>query len=186
MDDPTHPAENGHTIKLGGLRGNDPKPVRLEPDAAARAAIAAELDILGIKKLRFSGSLLPEGKTDWRLEADIGATVVQACVATLEPVTTRIDAPVLRRYLAEVPDLPEGDEIETPEHDEVEPLPAVLDLHAVMVEALALNLPLYPRADGVEVVAETYAEPGVAPLEDEDTKPFAGLAALKAKMEGGE
>jgi hypothetical protein len=32
----------------------------------------------------------------------------------------------------------------------------------------------------------TVAEEGITPLEDEDTKPFAGLAALRDKMEKGE
>ncbi|NKX45834.1 YceD family protein [Roseicyclus persicicus] len=154
----------------------------LRPEAEARAALAAELGLIGLRKLRFAGRLVPEGKRDWRLEAELGATVVQPCVVTTEPVTTRLDEPVLRRYLAEMPE-PEGaDEVEMPEDDTAEPLPATLDLGAVMAEALALALPLYPRAPGSELGEAAFAPPGVAPLTDEDAKPLAGLAALRDRL----
>jgi hypothetical protein len=44
-----------------------------------------------VRKLRFIGTLEPEGAQDWRLTADLGATVVQPCVVTLAPVTTRLE-----------------------------------------------------------------------------------------------
>ena len=111
----------------------------------------------------------------WRvLLAELGATVSQACVVTLNPVTTRIDEPVERTYLEDMPDPPEGEEIEMPD-ETVEPLPAALDLGAVMAEALALALPPWPRAEGVEMEESTFAEPGTRPMTDEDTRPFAGL-----------
>ncbi len=169
-------------IRLAALRSGGTHEFRLEPDADARAAIADELELVALKKLRLQGKLIPEGKSDWRLEAMLGVTVVQPCVATLAPVTTRIDAEVDRTYLAEPPEAPEADELEIPEDDTIEPLPAVLDLQDLMIEALALNLPLYPRAEGAEPVEETFAEDGVEPIREEETKPFAGLAALRDKM----
>ncbi|MAQ85131.1 MAG: hypothetical protein CMH12_18040 [Maritimibacter sp.] len=169
-------------IRLAALRSGGVHDFRLEPDAEVRAEIAGELDLLGLKKLRLEGRLVPEGKTDWRLDAMLGATVVQPCVATLAPVTTRIDAEVARSYVAEPPEMPEAEEAEIPEDDSIEPLPAVLDLQALMIEALALNLPMYPRAEGAAPVEETFAEDGVEPIREEETKPFAGLAALRAQM----
>ena len=43
------------------------------------------------------------------------------------------------------------------------------------------------RKEGAELGEAVYAEDGVTPMRDEDAKPFAGLAALRAKMspEGG-
>jgi uncharacterized metal-binding protein YceD (DUF177 family) len=154
----------------------------LAPPAGVRGALAQRLGILGLRKLRFAGRLEPEGKRDWRLMAELGATVVQSCVVTLAPVTTRIDEPMERRYLAQMPDLPDGDEIEMPD-DMVEPLPAALDLGAVMAEALALALPPWPRAEGVEYGQGAYAEPGTQPLTDDDARPFAGLKGLIRKRE---
>jgi len=171
------------TVRLSRRSDRAPVEVELVPDADLRAPIAARLGLLALRKLRFAGTLIPEGKRDWRLEATLGATVVQPCIVTLAPVTTRIDVPVTRRYLSEMPVLPEGDEIEMPEDDSTEPLPETLDLVQVMVEALALALPLYPRADGAELGDAAYAPPRVAPLTDEDTKPFAALAELKRKLD---
>ena len=42
----------------------------------------------------------------------------------------------------------------------MEPLPQALDLGEVMVEALALALPPYPRAPGVELGEVVATEPG--------------------------
>ncbi|MBD3765028.1 MAG: DUF177 domain-containing protein [Rhodobacterales bacterium] len=170
-----------HPLRPADLAARRPLAVDLMPDAAAMAAIAADLGLIGLRKLRLKGQMIPQGRTDWRLQAELGATVVQPCVVTLDPVTTRIDEPVLRRWLADWTP-PQGDEVEMPEDDTTEPLTAVIDLGAVLVEALALALPLYPRAPGAELGSLVAAEPGVVPLTDQDVKPFAGLAALKNRL----
>ncbi len=164
--------------------GRRPQAVALAPDADARAALADRLGISAIRKLRLEGTLEPEGRRDWRLEAVLGATVVQPCVATLAPVSTRIDETVVRRYLAEMPDPPAGDEVEMPADDTDEPLPAVLDLGAVMAEALALALPAYPRAPGVTTGDALAGPPGARPLTDEEARPLAGLRRLLDGDEG--
>lgn len=169
------------SIRLGGL--SEPQPFRLEPDAGARERLAGTLGIEAVRKLRFAGVLRPEGRHDWRLDAELGATVVQPCVVTLAPVTTRIDEPVTRRFLADLPTPEPGSEIEMPEDDTAEPLPETLDLETVLAEALALALPRYPRALGVELGAAVFTEPGRAPLTDEGVRPFAGLKALRDRME---
>lgn len=168
------------TIKTAAI--TRPHSFELVPDAEARADLAAALGISGIRKLRLAGSVAPLGEKDLTLEATLGATVVQDCVVTGAPVTTRIDEPVLRRYLAEM-DLPEGDEIEMPEDETAEALRDTLDLAEVMAEALALLLPPWPRADAVAPVNLTVTEPGKAPMSDDDAKPFAGLKALKDALE---
>jgi uncharacterized metal-binding protein YceD (DUF177 family) len=151
----------------------------LEPGDEACAAVAEVLELRGLRKLRFSGTLQPRGGRDWHLKAELGATVVQDCVVTLAPVTTRIDEPVERVYLADF-DPPEGTEVEMmPDDDRAEPLPAALDLGQVMIEALALALPPYPRAAQAETGEAVFTEPGKAPLRDDDLRPFAGLAGLR-------
>jgi uncharacterized metal-binding protein YceD (DUF177 family) len=156
----------------------------LEPDAAERAEIAAAVGATTVRKLRLAGTLEAQGKYDWHLRAKLGVTVIQPCVVTLEPVTTRIDVDVVRSYLDNMPE-PEGDDFEMPEDDTVEPLPHQLDLATLMVEALALAIPDYPRAEGVALGKAIYTAPGVAPMTDEDTKPLAGLAALRDKLQEG-
>ena len=157
----------------------------LAPDAGARAALAGELGISAIRKLSFRGQIALSGKSDLLLQAELGATVVQPCVVTFEPVTTRIDEPVMRLYLAEMPNAAPGDEVEMPEDDTAEPLPREIDLAAVMAEALTLALPLWPRAEGVDPVRIAVAEPGQDPMTDDDAKPFAALRSLRDKLGDG-
>ncbi|PYE84002.1 YceD family protein [Pseudoroseicyclus aestuarii] len=174
-----------YTIRLSGAGQRDPIDFDLAPEAEDRAAIARDLGIEGIRKLRFAGKLLPTGRRDWRLEAELGATAVQACVVTLEPVTTRIDAPVLRRYLEDTGPEPTAGEVEMPEDDSIEPLPNAVDLRTVMTEALSLSLPDFPRAPGIELPETVVTEEGAEPLTEDKMRPFAGLAALKDRL-GGE
>ncbi len=169
-------------LRLADLTNRKATDFDLTPTPSERQAIAAALDLSGVKKLRFSGHLEPLGRTDWGLTATLGATVVQPCVATLTPVTTRIDEPVKRSYVAEFPEI-EAAETEMPEDDTVEPLPASLDLAAVMIEALTLALPLYPRSPDADPADVVFAGPGVTPMTDEDAKPFAGLGALREQLE---
>lgn len=176
---------SSHALRVADLSQTRPTRFTLTPPAEAMSAIAAELGLTDLRKLRFAGQIVAEGKRDWRLEAKLGATVVQPCVVTLAPVVTRIDDSVVRRFLAQMPDMSgDDDEIEMAEDDSIEPLGAVIDPEAVMIEALSLALPLYPRADGAAIDQATYTEPGKEALKDEDLKPFAGLAALRDKLAG--
>lgn len=171
-----------HRLRLGDLPERRPTPFEIVPDAAALESIAAHLDLLGLRKLRFAGTLAPQGRADWELKALLGATVVQPCGITLAPVQTRIDTKVARSYLADFPEAPEGEEIEMPEDVDAEPLPRVVDLEAVMIEALSLALPAWPRAEGANLEETVVTEPGAAPLTAEAARPFAGLAALRDKL----
>lgn len=172
-------------IRLDAADGRRPIPVALTPDAGERAAVAAHLGLLALRKLRFEGRLIPEGRRDWRLEAMLGATVVQECVATLDPVTTRIDEAVTRRYLAGMPP-PAPGESEMPEDDTAEPLPGTLDLAEVMIEALALALPPFPRAEGAPPLDLEAAPPGSAPIGQEAARrPFAALRDVLGRRDEG-
>ena len=155
----------------------------IEPDAATLAETAQMLGFSDLRKVKFIGQVQAEGKRNWRLQAVLGATVVQPCVVTLDPVTTRIDQKVTRRYLADYDTSVESDEIEMPEDETEEALPDEIDLGALMIEALALAAPDYPRAENAELGEAAFAAKGVTPLRDEDTKPFAGLAGLKEKLQ---
>lgn len=172
-----------HPVKLAELSETRPTPFEIAPDAPARSAIAEDLGILGVRKLRFAGRIETDGKRDWRLIGRLGATVVQPCVVTLDPVATRIDIDVTRRFLAEMPEIdPEEPEVEMDEDETIEALGSVIDPAEVMLESLALNLPLYPRAKDAVLGEAVFSEPGIEPLRDEDTKPFAGLTKLRDQL----
>jgi len=155
----------------GGLR------FRLTPTPEARAELAGDLGTLKIRKLDFAGQILAEGRSDWRLEGVLGATVIQECVITAEPVTTRIDQPVTRRFVRDMP-TPTEPEAEIPEDDTLEPLGPVIDPGAVMAEALALALPDYPRVPGAALPDSVTDLPP-----DERPNPFAALAKLKKDLD---
>ncbi len=168
-------------LRVADLSTQKPTPFGLDPDAQARAAIAEALGIVEIRKLRFAGKVAPLGDHDWRLDGQLGATVVQNCVVTLDPVTTRLDEQVARTYVADFIE-PEGAEVEMPEDDSVEPIPDAIDLMAVMTEALSLALPAFPRSGEVELGEAIFSASGVTPMSDEEAKPFAGLGALRDQL----
>ncbi|MDK3016353.1 YceD family protein [Pseudodonghicola flavimaris] len=174
-----------HALRVADLPQNAATAFDLTPDEDARRALAEELGISAVRKLHFSGRVAAQGKRDWKLVGKLGATVVQPCVVTLEPVTTRIDSEVERRFVADLPD-PDGAEVEMPEDDNTELLGATIDPWTVMTEALALALPLYPRKEGAELGEAVYTAPGQVPMRDEDTRPFAGLAGLRDALKGEE
>ena len=178
-------SDKASTLSLSRLGRSAPVDFAIEPDADARKAMADELGLRSLRKARLTGQAIPEGKSDWRIDAKLGATAVQECVVTLEPVTTRIDTGLTRSYRADMP-APKGDEMEMPEDDTIEALPASLDLMQVLTEALALALPDYPRAEGVELGEAVFAAPGVTPMTDQDAKPLAGLAALREQLSDAE
>lgn len=174
-------------LLLRGLPQRKPTRRQLVPDAARLGQIVAEFDLSALRKLRFDVVLSPGQGADWTLNGKLAATVVQPCRVTLEPVSTRIEEEVLRRYCANYDD-PTDSEAEMDADDTREPLPETLDLEAVMLEALALAIPAFPRVEGAQDINLRAAPPGVDPLSDEAVKPFAGLADLKAQMDkdGGE
>lgn len=178
------PASFSHKVQVDALARKSESKIELRPEAAALASMAAQLALLGLRKVSLLGHLSPVGDRDWHLQARIGATIVQPCVVSLVPVTTRIDEPVERIWLAKMPDLADtsGDD-EMIEDTSAEQLEREIDLGRVLSEALALALPLYPRAEGATLEQENFAAPGVTPMRDEDTRPFAGLAALRADLE---
>lgn len=178
-------APSPHALRVSDLPQNAQTAFEIVPKADALGALAAELDLDGLRKLRFVGTLSALGKADWQLEAQLGATVVQPCGVTLEPVTTRIDTDVRRQFVRDYVE-PDAPEVEMPEDETIEPLGMWIDPHAVMVEALSLALPAFPRAEGAELGELVVTEPGAQALRDADLKPFAGLAALKAQLDDSE
>ncbi len=169
-------------MRLSDLATRKPTEFSLVPTADERKAVSEALGIVGVKKLRFVGALAPLGNKDWTLTAELGATVVQNCVVTLDPVTTRIDEALKRSYVADLPEI-EASEIEMLVDETVEDLPDALDLAQVMIEALSLSLPVYPRADGADLAETVFTKPGVTPMSNEDARPFAGLGALRESLE---
>lgn len=179
----TDTARNSGICRVSELSPRRPRPFELVPGPEDLRAIAGDLGLRGLRKLRFAGTLRAEGRSDWRLDAHLGATVTQSCVVSLAPVTTRIEEGVTRRFLRDWPPAAEqGEEVEMPEDESIDPLGEEIDLRAVMIEVLTLALPLYPRAEGAAPERAEARPRGAAPIREAETNPFAALAGLKGKL----
>ena len=170
--------EFARVVEVRALREIEGFDFDIAPTPDEAAALARLLGAQAVRKLRFAGSLSPLDGGGWGLDATLGASVVQTCVVTLEPVTTRVDQTVRRRFLP-MPGFRAAELVIDPEEDEeIEPLGDRIDLGLVVIEALALALPAYPRKEGAVLDAAA-----AGALDDAaEPKPFAALAALRGKL----
>ncbi len=184
--------EPTHVMEVAKLARKSQTRFSVQPGPQELRVIAEALGLGFARKVLLKGTISPAGPRDWLLEAHLGATVQQSCVVTLEPVTTRIETDISRRFVADMEgylsaqENREADDLETGvpmmADDTLEPLGTQIDLMDLLQEALALEVPDYPRADGVSLGEAVYTEPGKAAMTDEAARPFAGLAALKDKL----
>ncbi|MEO1490791.1 MAG: YceD family protein [Pseudomonadota bacterium] len=180
------PAPFQRPIEVESLSAARPKPFDLVADAEARAEIAAFLGLPRLDALRMKGEINAAGRDRWRLTARLTAELCQTCVVSLSDVSESIDEDIVRDFIpAEDVSALEGTDLDLADEDDPDPYERVIDPGIVAIECLALALDPYPRAPGAEVTVSAVAAPGVAPLKDDDLKPFAGLAALKDKMTRG-
>ena len=157
-------------FRVAHLSARQPTAFTLTPDAATRAALAQELGISALPRLRFSGRIRAIDGDAWAVEGRLEARVTQPCVVTLAPVSTDLTEKVERIFSPHAV-AAEGEEVEIPD-DDIEPLGQFIDLAAIMAEALSLALPLYPRAKGAALDTPEHSP------EEETRKPFANLADL--------
>lgn len=168
-------------FRVADLPQNQPTDFLIVADPEELTALATDIKVTSLKKLRFEGRIQAAGKRDWILKADLGFTVVQPCVVTLEPVTTRVDVTIERQFVAGYED-PDDEEFELTDDENTEALGAEINVDDVMKESLALSLPLYPRKENAAMSETNFTEPGKKAMTDEDTRPFAGLESLRDKL----
>jgi uncharacterized metal-binding protein YceD (DUF177 family) len=154
---------------------------RFEATEAERAAIARRLGILGVESLEARFSVTPEGRgalARGRFEAQI----VQQCVVSLEPVTSRIAGEVVQRFAPDEGRARPEAEIEFDAFEAEEPpeplIHGAAELGELVVEHLALAVDPYPRA------AEAQADLPHEAAEAADT-PFGKLRDLKISATEG-
>jgi uncharacterized metal-binding protein YceD (DUF177 family) len=172
-----------HSLRVADLKQSKGTRFDIRFSPADQRAAAETLKIPGVAKMRFTGQIAPLGAADWELKGAVGASVTQECVLTLVPVKTRIDEEVYRIFRKDMPEFEDGSVVELNVDEYEEPLGTEIDLFSIAVEALALALPLYPKAEGASLETATFAGEDVTPMSDEDAKPFASLAALKDKLQ---
>jgi hypothetical protein len=150
----------------------------LRADAATRAAVARAARIPGVTNLEAAFELTRLGLDGLQVVGQVSAAVEQACVVTLEPITSRIEESIDLVFEHGAPRAGAGpDGAEDGQSERPEPLvDRTVDLGALAVEYLMLGIDPYPRKPGA-VFRAPVSKGG-------DAGPFAGLAKLKKKPGG--
>lgn len=159
--------------------GARPRSVTIAADATELAALAVRFGLVSVDRLAATLALHEEASgivVTGRVEAE----VVQACVVTGAPLTTRVDEPVALRFVPGA-EVPEGDEIELAD-DALDTIPyagSAIDLGEAAAETMALALDPFPRGPDA---AESLRAAGV--VAEEEAGPFGALAALRDRLKG--
>ena len=168
-----------HPYNLARL-GNAGDSLHFTADAEQRAAIARWAGVLSLEKFETEVEIAKLAPDRFGLSFRMRADVTQACVVTLEPVSSSLErafnrelvfaGPVRHRQNPEPgPDVVlDGDLEEGPE--EIDSLH--IDLAAPVLEEFALSLDPYPRRPGVEFAPKSRDS-------DPRESPFAVLKDLK-------
>lgn len=155
--------------------------VEISADDAERAALAARFDLLGIDRLEASFTLRRD-TAGIIARGRVTAAVVQACIATGEPVPATVDEAVLLRFVPEASlDAGPDEEIELSEDDcdIIAYSGGAVDLGEATAETMALTLDPYPRSPNAEAALR---EAGVK--SEEEAGPFGALSQLRDKLKG--
>lgn len=77
-------------FRVAHLNPRQPTDFALAPAAPARRALAAELGLIALPRLGFSGRIRAVASDAWEVTGTLSARVVQPCVVTLAPVETEL------------------------------------------------------------------------------------------------
>ena len=168
-------------VALADLPGGG---IHITAEINERAALARRLGLVALDSLDATICLDAEEDGDVvRLWGTLKAHVTQACVVTLEPVRSSIEAAFERHYtLGKGPETRVPEDISPDGEEPPEPLVGdTVDLGAAVAEQLALEIEPFPRApdaafrsyeSGARNAWETASKA-------EPSGPFAALAVIK-------
>jgi len=155
-----------------------PRRLEVAADDDERTALALRFGLIGLEQLAADLTLSRRGD-EIALNGALHGVVTQACVATGEPVESRVEAlfEILFRPQPAAGDGEEEVELGESELDVVFYDSMAIDVGEAVAETLALNLDPYPRAQGA---GEALKAAGVK--SEEEAGPFAALANLRDKL----
>jgi uncharacterized metal-binding protein YceD (DUF177 family) len=158
--------------------GEGPRKLSVEAEEVERINLARRFGLVALDRLAADLTLCRKGG-DIAMDGSLSAKVVQACVATGEPLEVGIEAAfalVFRRQ-HDAGGLEEEIELGADELDVVFYDSTAIDVGEAVAETLLLNLDPYPRAPGAE---EALRQAGVK--SEEEAGPFGALAGLRDKL----
>jgi len=159
-------------------------PVTIEADGAQRSQLAAEHGLLGVESFRADLTLSNWKGDGVKVSGQVSADIVQACVVSLDPIESHVEAEISALFVPEDSRLAkihtghseeiliEADGPDGPESFSGDSI----DVGALAEEYFALAIDPYPRKEGVHLETEApHSEPAEkGPLAEK-------LAALRMK-----
>ena len=158
--------------------GSAERSIAIAADERERAALARRFGLLDIERLEAELAIRQEPR-GIVAHGRVRGEVVQACVATGEPLTARIDEPIDILFVEPVAEGEDEVELSAEALDTVEIEGGAIDLGEAAAETMALALDPFPRSSKA---AQTLKAAGVVG-EDEVARTGA-LAGLKSLLEG--
>ena len=185
--DAERPAPFRRPMAVADLRRDAETPLRIAAEPDELAELARYLDVDRIDRLTLAGFISPAEDGGWRVRGRLVAKLEQTCVISLTPLRSRHDAEIERLYLPADRIITESEvRVSHDDQDAPDPFTDSIDPAQFAVESLALMIDPYPRAGSAEMERRDFAAPGVTPLTDESSRPFAGLTVLKPGSGGTE
>jgi len=119
----------------------------LEAKPAERKALAKRFDIVEVKSLKASLTLIPKPQEAIDVTGKIEATIVQNCVVTLEPLVNRMELDVNLTFVPEEQnDKGSGEAIIEDLSDEIEVFSGgKIDIGEMVAQQVGVNIDPYPR-----------------------------------------
>ena len=149
----------------------------LDATETEREALAKRFGLLALERLDAKLELQRDGKA-FRLSGRFGADVVQACIATAEPVASSLEDSVAIRFAPPEDLAPDAEvELSDADCDTVELEGQAIDVGEAIAQSLALALNPYPRSPSADA---TLRAAGIK--REEEAGAFAGLAALRDRL----
>ena len=167
---------NIESVKIGKSKQN------LEATSDECAKLAERLDLLAVDHLSANLRLTRKGQGDSvrvSVSGELHAKVTQACVITLEPVGSEIEADVEAVFdsdaQADDSDLQLDYDIDLENEDILEPIiDGAIDLGELCAQILATEIDPFPRKDGIDSSEMTLESA------DSEENPFSVLKKLKS------
>ena len=145
-----------------------------------RRDIAGECGLLEVGRLEATFQITKGAGPLLAVRGRISADVIQTCGVSLEPVPAVVDAEIALTYTLDAIKSRVEVDVDLVDEDPPEPvLDGQIDLGALVVEHLVLNLNPYPRAPEAAFDAQKWLETENSSDETGSTNPFAALSKLK-------
>ena len=141
--------------------------------------LALMLQVEKIKFFSFKGQITLTNKTTAMLRGSFSTRLIQSCVISLSPVRTKIEKAVTLNYEISKFNKRQKSVSVSPNFDEPEQIYEEVNIGDVMLEALSLEIPLYPKKEGINFTGITITDTGIKPLELTRNNPFVSLKGLK-------